>query len=155
MPTPWTTRIWQEYRAGNLTRAYRDLLLTLHTYRGRGGVAWPAHATLAERSRCSARTVRRALNQAQALGLVTWVERRVRAGWRWLRASNLYRLLTPLEPVQARVRAIWPRRVTTGQPGRGGERSSKKEALTRWLREAAALPDLLAMRRAAIERRAI
>ena len=37
MPTPWTTRIWQEFRAGNLTRAARDVLLTLHTYRGTGG----------------------------------------------------------------------------------------------------------------------
>lgn len=25
------------------------------------------------------------------LGLVSWTERRVRAGWRWLRTSNAYR----------------------------------------------------------------
>jgi hypothetical protein len=25
----WSDRVWQEFRAGNLTRAYRDVLLTL------------------------------------------------------------------------------------------------------------------------------
>jgi Helix-turn-helix domain len=74
MPTPWTTRVWQEYRAGNLTRAARDVLLTLHAYRGHGGAAWPSHATLADRARCCAKTVGRALAQAQGLGLVSWVE---------------------------------------------------------------------------------
>jgi len=44
----WITRIWREHRAGNLTRARRDVLLTLHTYRAAGGAAWPAHATLAD-----------------------------------------------------------------------------------------------------------
>jgi hypothetical protein len=52
MPTPWTTRIWQAYRAGNLTRAYRDVLLTLHTFRGTGGHCLPSHATLADRAKC-------------------------------------------------------------------------------------------------------
>ena len=50
-PTPWTSRIWQEFRAGNLTRAGRDVLLTLRTYRGHGGLICPSHATLADRAR--------------------------------------------------------------------------------------------------------
>jgi hypothetical protein len=39
--------------------------------------------------------VQRALAAAQVLGLVDWAERRVRAGWRWLRSSNLYRFVVP------------------------------------------------------------
>jgi hypothetical protein len=82
---PWRDRVWQEFGAGNLTRAYRDVLLTLATFRGPGGLICPAHATLAERASCSVSTVRRALAQAFRLDLVSWTERRIRAGWRWLR----------------------------------------------------------------------
>jgi len=84
----WIDRVWREYRVRNLTRAYRDVLLTLHSYRGTGGTCTPAHATLAERVGCSVRTVQRALQQAQRLDLVHWTERRVRLGWRWLRTSK-------------------------------------------------------------------
>jgi hypothetical protein len=87
---PWPDRIWLEHRAGTLTRAYRDVLLTLRTYRGRSGMIHPSHETLAERAKCSVSTVQWALRQAQRLGLVSWTERRVRAGWRWLRTSNCY-----------------------------------------------------------------
>jgi hypothetical protein len=37
----WRSRVWQAFRAGNLTRAARDALLTLATFRGT--VAWPTH----------------------------------------------------------------------------------------------------------------
>jgi DNA-binding transcriptional MocR family regulator len=84
--------IWLEFRAGNLTRAHRDVLLCLAGY---GRVAWPSHQTLADRANCCVRTVQRALEAARDLGLVTWVERRVRAGWRWLRTSNRYTLTVP------------------------------------------------------------
>jgi hypothetical protein len=154
MPEQWTARVWHEYRAANLTRAMRDVLLTLATYRGPGGIAWPSHAALAERAKCSVRTVQRALAMAAELGLVAWTERRVRAGWRWLPTSNAYRLLTPLEAVRTGLRAAWrPMPATTGQDGRGGERSSKKAALRTMLQAAATMPDLLAMRRAVMEGR--
>lgn len=150
----WTARCWLEYRAGNLTRAYRDVLLTLHTFRGHGGTAWPSHATLAERAGCCVRTVQRALQQAQQLGLVSWAERRVRAGWRWLRTSNAYRLIMPRDAVQGGRKTSRRRDVsTTGQPGRGGENGSRKEALQAMMQAAAGLPDLLAMRRTAWEAR--
>jgi hypothetical protein len=150
----WSNRIWQEFHAGNLTRGARDVLLTLHTYRGTGGVAWPSHSTLASRARCCVRTVQRALAAAQELGLVTWTERRVRAGWRWLRTSNVYRFLVPTGPVAARpimsgVRAL----STTGHRVREGESQVKKEALAAFLAGAAAGPDLLAQRRAVMEQR--
>ena len=78
MPTPqepWRDRVWREFRAGNFTRAMRDVLLTLATYRGPGGIAWPSHATLAERAKCSVRTVQRALAMAAELGLTQAGER--------------------------------------------------------------------------------
>jgi AraC-like DNA-binding protein len=152
MPTPcqWTARVWREFRAGNLTRSARDVLLTLRTFRGSGGLCVPSHATLAERAKCSVRTVQRALRQADHLGLVRWTERRVRAAWRWLRTSNRYLFEIPETPVAAGMRL---RRRTTGQPARGGESGSKKEVLMEMLRAAAALPDLLARRREAMLRR--
>ena len=150
MPSePWTDRVWREFRAGNLTRAHRDVLLTLRTFRGTSGVCTPAHVTLADRARCSVRTVQRALAQARDLDLVAWAERRIRAGWRWLRTSNAYRLAVPAQTVRPMAR--WPR-ATTGQHGREGESEGKKEALNKMLREAAGMPDLLAMRRVAFGR---
>jgi DNA-binding transcriptional MocR family regulator len=158
MPKPqptWQDRIWQEYRAGTLTRAWRDVMLTLRTYRGHGGLICPSHETLAQRTACSVSTVQRALRQAKLLGLVQWTERRFRSGWRWLRTSNSYELTVPDDPVQPALRPVWWRRRTTGQADGVGESVERKEgrraALTTMMREAAGLPDLLARRRAAVE----
>ncbi len=155
MPTvSWTDRVWREFHANNLTRAYRDVLLTIRTYRGHGGLIVPAHATLAARANCSVRTVQRALGMGCKLGLVSWVERRVRSAWRWLRTSNSYRLETPAEPVQPGSRLAWPCRATNGQSDREEEiQKSKKKALAEMLRVAAELPDLLVARRRVIEAR--
>ena len=151
--TPWTARVWQEFRAGNLTRTGRDVLLTLKTYRGHGGLICPSHETLADRADCHASTVWRALQAARGLGLVRWTERRVRAVWRSLRTSNRYWLTDPEQPVQPRQRAT-PR--TTMQIAGGGESKQKKEAresdraaLAAMLATAERLPDLLAARRQA------
>jgi hypothetical protein len=100
MCTEWTARVWAEFRSGNLTRAWRDALLTLATFRGHGGIICPAHATVAARTSLAPKTVERALHAARDLGLVTWSERRVRRGWRWVRTSNLYRLIVPNAAVQ-------------------------------------------------------
>lgn len=152
MPDAWTTRCWQEFHAGNLTRASRDTLLTLHAYRGPGGIAWPAHATIAARARCCVRTVARALQQAMKLGLLSWRERRVRTGWRSLQTSNVYRFHVPDRPVFPGMRTTR----TAGQPVRGGEKSKPSSAykaeLAALLTAAAAMPDLLAMRRAVVEK---
>lgn len=153
MSTPWTTAVWQHFRAGNLTRAWRDVLLTLATFRGRGGLICPSHATLADRAALKAsKTAERALAQARVLGLVDWSERRMQRGYRWLRTSNAYRLLLPDAPVTGGLRR--PRR--SNRPlVEGGESQQKKEAnegrktmLRAMLAEAARMPDLLALRRA-------
>ncbi len=123
MPTTWTAAVWQHFHAGALTRAHRDVLLTLRTYRGHGGDCWPAHETVAARARCSPSTVLRALRQARELGLVRWAERRVRAGWRWLRSSNAYRFILPDRPPKPRARAC--RR--TDRQKAGGEESQRNQ----------------------------
>src|SRR3954469_25379712 len=99
--TTWCGYVRRAHRDGHLTRHYRDVLLELHGYRGSGGIAWPAHSTLAERAECCVRTVQRALEAARELGLVSWTARRLRAGWRSLRSSNAYRLERPQQPLQA------------------------------------------------------
>src|SRR3954469_42956 len=99
--TTWCGYVRRAHRDGHLTRAWRDVLIELHAYRGAGGIAWPAHSSLAERAECCVRTVQRALEAARELGLVSWTARRLRAGWRSLRSSNAYRLQRPQEPLEA------------------------------------------------------
>ncbi len=158
MPITWTDRIWREYRARNLTRAFRDILLTLKTFRGQGGQIWPSHQTLANRARCSVSSVQRCLAHAQRLALVDWAERRVRVGWRWLRTSNVYSLIVPDTDVEPTMKPLWPRPRTNSQDDRGEDQldnkiavESKKALLEGMLRAAAEMPDLLALRRKAME----
>jgi hypothetical protein len=149
MPTPWTTRIEAEFAADNLTRAYRDALLALVSFRGHGGEIYPSQASIAARAHCSERTVRRAIVMGVKLGLMVVLPRR---GWhngRYVRTSNRYILGAPNRPVVPGQRPPWPRRASTGQAGRVQDSVSKQEAtLNAMLQEAAGLPDLLAARRA-------
>ena len=152
----WTARVWAEFRAGNLTRAGRDVLLTLATFRGHGGAAWPSHATLAGRAGCCVSTVQAALRAARELGMIAWIERRMRSGWRSLQSSNLYRFLMPAGAVRQGQRPVSRRGCTDGNQHRVGEseenkgaREGSKAALAEMLGAASRLPDLLAMRRAA------
>ena len=54
-----------------------------------------AHASIAARAQCHVATVKRALRRLWDLGLVSWVRRLVRDGWRCEQTSNAYCLLTP------------------------------------------------------------
>ena len=92
----WKAVVWNAFHQRLLTRADRDVMLTLASYAATG-VAWPSHATLAERVGCHPRTVRRGLAVGRALGLVDWHEGgRWLAGGVWRRRSNRYRLITPV-----------------------------------------------------------
>jgi hypothetical protein len=154
--SPWTERVWHEFRAGNLTRTWRDVLLSLHGYRGCGSI-WPSHATLAQRCKCSVKSVQRALQAGRALGLVSWATRRIKALWRSLQASNRYVLALPegaVNPCHRRAPS------TGGHLARGEERKNKQRrcerdtgALAEIMHAASALPDLLVARRAALTQR--
>jgi hypothetical protein len=100
MANTWETQVWCDYREHNLTPLYRDVLLRLPNFRGRGGLIFPSHESLAAKARCCVRTVQRALNAAAGLGLLTWRERRKRVGAGTERTSNLYTLIvkTPGKP---------------------------------------------------------
>lgn len=91
---PWIAQVKQACRDGHITDAQEKCLFILLTFRGRGGLIFPSHETIAARAGPSVSTVQRALNAARACGLLRWAERRVRSGWRSLRTSNCYELLT-------------------------------------------------------------
>ena len=93
----WVPAVWTQFRAGNLTPLFRDVLLRLQKFDRRRGL-WPSHNTLAEAARCSVRTVQDALKQGRALGLVGWVSGAGR------RISNRYTLLLPKVAAEAGVR---------------------------------------------------
>lgn len=93
MEKAWNTEVWQAFRADDLARARRDVLLCLPKFRGRGGLIFPSHESLAAKAKCCVRTVQRALASAADLGLLTWRERRKRVGLGTERTSNLYTLI--------------------------------------------------------------
>ena len=121
MPASWKDEIWAAFHTNRLTRATRDVLLCLHGYRSAGGVAWPSHQTLAERARCSVRTVQRALAAAAGLDLIRWTMRRIARGWRVVRSSNVYRFGTGAPRPPALVRS-------TGHNDAVDRDSEKREA---------------------------
>ena len=67
--TRWFSRVHREHEAGNLTRAFRDVLLALGRFDACRLGIFPSHRTLAARARCSVRTVQNALQAAKRLGL--------------------------------------------------------------------------------------
>ena len=94
----WTAAVWDHYTAGNLTPLFRDVLLRLQKFVGVGG-CYPSHDTLAARTRCSRTTVKEALGQGKALGLLAWVSGAAR------RTSNRYTLVLPKIRAEAGRRA--------------------------------------------------
>lgn len=112
----WRARLQLHRRAGRLTALHEVIGLALLRRLGEDGRLDPTHETIADDAACSTRTVRRALDALRDLGLVVWVRRLVREGWRAAQTSNGYRLTTG-SPV-----ALPPprrRRACDGQDGRG------------------------------------
>jgi hypothetical protein len=97
--------------------------------------------------------VRRALTMAVRLGLMVVLPRRRWVKGRYVRTSNRYVIGIPDRAVVPGQRPPRPR--SAGQNGQRPETVSKQEALEAMLRAAAAAPDLLAMRRAAMQQRQI
>jgi hypothetical protein len=88
------------YRAaGRITADTREVGETLCRMLGQDGRLDPSHDTLAEWAKCHVATVKRALSRLRELGLVHWVRRLVRNGWRCEQSSNAYALITSANPV--------------------------------------------------------
>jgi hypothetical protein len=113
----WRERAWREFKLGNLTRCYRDVLLALPTFRGPDGDLFPSHAAIARRARCDERTVRRALAMGAELVMVAVLPRRMKTKGRYVRASNRYLLNVPESQPKPGLRPSWPKS-STGQFGR-------------------------------------
>ena len=88
----WKARLELHRRAGRITDGHAQVAIALLKRLGQDGRCDPSHETLADDSGEARRTVRRALNAMQSLGMVTWARRLVRAGWRAAQTSNAYRL---------------------------------------------------------------
>jgi hypothetical protein len=120
-----------ELLAGNMTRLEFLVLRALPTFRPYGGLLFPSHAAIARRVGCHTATVGRALNNARALGLLTWMRRRRRVGkWRTEQTSNLYILLKPApdRPTATARGCPWPRRRSDQQDRTTKVLEIKKEA---------------------------
>ena len=111
MEEMWMWHVRRQCTAGRLTDTQARCLHALQTFRGRGGLLFPAHETIAARAKRSVSTVKRALARAAELGLVRWAQRRVRIGWRWMLTSNAYELIVPGKPEN-------PAKPTVAQSGR-------------------------------------
>lgn len=95
-PTAYHFRIEQEFEAGRITRAMRDVALAIETLISAGRVVLTAREIAAE-AVCSERTVRRARAALESCELLT-----VEAGFqlfhgRWQQGGNEYRLPLPGE----------------------------------------------------------
>ena len=134
----WKDEIWTAYKATELTRGERDVLLRLLLHRGRGGVCWPSQARLADLARCGLSTVGRAIRAAQGLGLLVVTACYRRVGGAVRRTVNLYKLIHPTE-------------TTTSQNDGAG--NQKNLFLSFCQSPAVDSAPLLAARRAAMEER--
>jgi hypothetical protein len=100
----WRCRLELFRRAGKLTALHAEVGHALLRRLGTDGRLDPAHSTLAADTRCGERTVRRALAALRACGLLNWVRRLVRDGWRAEQTSNSYELTTNEPPAFPGVR---------------------------------------------------
>jgi hypothetical protein len=95
---PWRKRLDLERRAGNLTPARRDCLRALLAFVGPGGL-FPSDTAVGTLVGHSARTVRRARQDAQALGLLTCDRTRKLVSGRWRQGPNVYQIRHPAGPI--------------------------------------------------------
>lgn len=86
----WRARLAMFRRAGKITALHEQIGLALLRRLGEDGRLDPSHETITIDAGCSDRTVRRALEALKACGLVLWVQRLVRAGWRVAQTSSAY-----------------------------------------------------------------
>src|SRR4051794_25473605 len=82
-------------RPGRLTIASAQVGRVLVDMMGSDGCLDPSHATIAAKACVHVDTVRRALNQLQEAGFVSWVRRLIRTKWRAEQTSSAYTLVVP------------------------------------------------------------
>lgn len=88
----WKARLELHRRAGRITDGFGHVGEALLKRLGQNGRCDPSHATLADDSGESLSTVKRALEAFRDCGMVFWVRRILRDGWRAVQTSNAYLL---------------------------------------------------------------
>lgn len=86
----WRARLHLFRRAKRITPLFEDIGLAMLRRLGTDGRLDPSHATLADDVGCDPRSVQRAVQAFRDCGLVWWVRRIVRDGWRACQTSNGY-----------------------------------------------------------------
>ena len=105
----WLARLHAALAARQLSAAQYLVGRAMERLLGQDGRLDPSQGYLAQLAACSRRTAQRALERLQGLGLVRWVRRLVRAGWRAEQTSNAYELVN---------RATTPETAAVARPGR-------------------------------------
>lgn len=67
--------------------------MALSGYIGKNCKAWPSHQTLADRTGWSLRSIVRAIQQGEAVGIIIKTARRAIKAGRMVRSSNLYQFI--------------------------------------------------------------
>jgi hypothetical protein len=100
----WRARLTMFRRGRKITPLFEDIGLAMLRRLSTDGRLDPSHRTLADDAGCDPRSVQRALIAFRQCGLVLWVRRIARDGWRTSQISNSYALAIgelPAIPVAA------------------------------------------------------
>lgn len=88
MTTAIQTSILNTFRAGQISRTAKDVLLII----ARSGRP-ASYESLAKAAKCSRRSVAYAIQQAEQLGILCRSHNRIRRGRRWMNGCNGYRFI--------------------------------------------------------------
>ena len=88
MTTAIQTAILNTFRAGQITRTAKDVLLIISR-----SMRPASYESLARAAKCSRRSVAYAIQQAEQLGILCRSHNRIRRGRRWMNGCNGYRFI--------------------------------------------------------------
>ncbi|MCE0744473.1 helix-turn-helix domain-containing protein [Acetobacter sicerae] len=88
MTTAIQTAILNTFRAGQISRTAKDVLLIIAR-----SIRPASYESLARAAKCSRRSVAYAIQQAEQLGILCRSHHRIRRGRRWMNGCNGYRFI--------------------------------------------------------------
>lgn len=88
MTTAIQTAILNTFRAGQISRTAKDVLLIIAR-----SIRPASYESLARAAKCSRRSVAYAIQQAEQLGILCRSHNRIRRGRRWMNGCNGYRFI--------------------------------------------------------------
>ncbi|MBS0981521.1 helix-turn-helix domain-containing protein [Acetobacter thailandicus] len=88
MTTAIQTAILNTFRAGQISRTAKDVLLIIAR-----SIRPASYESLAKAAKCSRRSVAYAIQQAEQLGILRRSHHRIRRGRRWMNGCNGYRFI--------------------------------------------------------------